>query len=240
MTDQRGILFTGGSGLLGTEFRSLLPDALYPSSAEFNVTDYGQMEAYLRGRDIRLLIHAAAFTSPPRIDQDPLRALESNIMGTANVVKLCMTNKIRLMYISTDYVFKGDRGNYKEDDPVCPVNKYAWSKLGGECAVRMYEEAVIIRTSFGPNVFPFEKAFTDQWTSRESVRKIALKIADLIDREVTGTVHVGGDRKTVFEYAKGLDESKEIKPLSVKEVSFKVPADTSLDCSRYKKIIDGK
>jgi dTDP-4-dehydrorhamnose reductase len=240
MIDQRRILFTGGSGLLGAEFRIIMPEVNYPSSAEFNVTDYKQMEDYLSGKDILYVIHAAAFTSPPRIDQDPLRALENNIAGTANVVRLCMVKKMRLMYISTDYVFKGDKGNYKEDDPVCPVNKYAWSKLGGECAVRMYEDAVIIRTSFGPNVFPFEKAFTDQWTSRESVKNIAQKIIDLLDKDVSGVVHVGGERKTVFDYARGLDESRDIKPLSIKEVTFSVPEDTSLDCNRYKKITGSK
>ncbi len=58
-------------------------------------------------------------------------------------------------------MLKGDQGNYKETDPVYPVNKYAWSKLGGECAVRMYDKSLIIRTTFGPNVFPYQKAFVD-------------------------------------------------------------------------------
>jgi dTDP-4-dehydrorhamnose reductase len=145
--------------------------------------------------------------------------------------------EIKLVYISTDYVFRGDQGHYREEDPVYPVNKYAWSKLGGECAVRLYDKALIIRTTFGPNVFPFEKAFVDQWTSRESVRVIAGKIASVLDKDITGTIHVGGDRKTVFAYAKGLDPRREIGVLSIKDVSFNVPTDTSLDCSRYDEIV---
>jgi dTDP-4-dehydrorhamnose reductase len=82
-------------------------------------------------------------------------------------------------------------------------------------------------------VFPFEKAFTDQWTSRESVASIAKKISVIAQTDLTGTVHVGGRRKTVFEYAKSLDELKDIKPLSINEMSFKVPQDTSLNCDRY-------
>jgi dTDP-4-dehydrorhamnose reductase len=163
------IIFTGGSGLLGSEFRKIRPDIDYPSSKEFNVTNYEQMKKYVESNGCDLIIHAAAFTSPPSIEKDPLKALEVNIVGTSTVVKLCMEFDIRLIYISTDYVFKGDKGNYKEADPVYPVNKYAWSKLGGECAVRMYDKSLIIRTTFGPNVFPYPKAFVDQWTSRENV-----------------------------------------------------------------------
>jgi dTDP-4-dehydrorhamnose reductase len=234
------ILFTGGSGLLGSEFRKILPDINYPSSKEFNVTDYHQMKQYVESHGCDLIIHAAAFTSPPLIDKDPLKALEINIVGTSSVVKLCMEFDAWLIYISTDYVFKGDKGNYKETDPVYPVNKYAWSKLGGECAVRMYDKSLIIRTTFGPNVFPYNKAFTDQWTSRESVSVIAKKISRLIDKKLTGVVHVGGKRKTVFEYAKSLDRSSEIEEISINDVNFTVPVDTSLNCDKYNELIDGR
>ena len=236
MISRSQIIFAGGSGLLGSEFRKILTDIKYPSSREFNITDYQQIRQYVKSNGCELLIHAAAFTSPPLIDKDPLKALEVNIVGTSNVVKLCMEFDARLIYMSTDYVFKGDKGDYKETDPVYPVNKYAWSKLGGECAVRMYDKALIVRTTFGPNVFPYEKAFTDQWTSRESVSVIAKKISALIDKNVTGVIHVGGQRKTVFEYAKSLDESRDIGELSVNDVAFDVPTDTSLNCRKYDEI----
>lgn len=232
------IIFTGGNGLLGSEFKKIRPDIDYTDYEDFNVLNYDQMKTFVEGKDYELILHAAAFTSPPRIDKDPLEALEVNIAGTANVVKLCIEFDMRLIYISTDYVFKGDRGNYKETDPVYPVNKYAWSKLGGECAVRMYDKSLIIRTTFSPNVFPYEKAFIDQWTSRESVSVIAEMISKLIDKDITGIIHVGGKRKTVFEYAKSLDEMKDIGQLSINDVSFKVPVDTSLNCDKYNESIN--
>ena len=237
MSSSSKIIFTGGSGLLGSEFRKIRPDIDYPSSKEFNVTNYEQMKKYVESNGCDLIIHAAAFTSPPSIEKDPLKALEVNIVGTSTVVKLCMEFDIRLIYISTDYVFKGDKGNYKETDPVYPVNKYAWSKLGGECAVRMYDKSLIIRTTFGPNVFPYPKAFVDQWTSRESVAVIARKIAKLLDKDISGVIHVSGKRKTVYGYAKSLDAAKEIGKLSVNDVSFTVPKDTSLNCEKYNEII---
>lgn len=239
MTSDAAILFTGGSGLLGTAMRKLLPGALFPSSTECDVTDPAGMDAWAKSREIALVIHAAAFTSPPRIDQDPIRALEANVIGTANVVKFCAARGARLIYISTDYVFRGDRGHYAEEDELHPVNKYAWSKLGGECAVRLYDRGLIVRTSFGPDVFPYPKAFTDQWTSRESVSAVAAKIAKLARTDATGVVHVGGPRRTVFGYAKSLDASREIQELSIHDVNFSVPADTSLDSKRYDELVGG-
>jgi dTDP-4-dehydrorhamnose reductase len=238
MPDDKRILYTGGNGLLGSEFKKIRADIQYTDYEDFNVLDYEQMTAYVQGKPYQLIIHAAAFTSPPQIDKDPLTALQVNIVGTANVVRLCMAHDMRMIYICTDYVFKGDRGNYKETDPVYPVNKYAWSKLGGECAVRLYDKALIIRTTFGPNVFPYEKAFTDQWTSRQSVATIARKISALADKDVTGVVHVGGPRRTVYEYAASLDPDRQIGRLSVHDVNFAVPADTSLNCEKYDRIVN--
>ena len=237
MARESKIIFTGGSGLLGSEFKKILPNVRYPSSKEFNVTDYLQMRNYIEENGAELIIHAAAFTSPPLIDKNPTKALDVNIIGTSNIVKLCIEFDARLIYISTDYVFNGDKGNYKETDPVLPVNKYAWSKLGGECAARLYDRALIVRTSFGPNTFPYEKAFVDQWTSRESVSTIAQKIARLIDEDISGVIHVGGRRKTVLEYARSLQNDKEVGELSRDNVSFEVPVDTSLDCSRYNELV---
>ena len=231
-------LFTGGSGLLGRALRGLRPDALFPTSREFDVAQYDTMRQWLQGREIEVVVHAAAMTSPPRVDNDPLRALETNIIGTANVVRLCAETGARLVYISTDYVFRGDRGGYREEDELYPVNKYAWSKLGGECAVRLYARALIVRTSFGPDVFPYERAFVDQWTSRQAVSQVAPAVLRAIDSGLLGVLHIGGPRRTVFEYARSLDATKEIQTLSVNDVSFAVPKDTSLASTRVAEELD--
>lgn len=238
MNDASHILLTGGSGLLGSAIRALLPDIDAPDEHVFDVTYPAGMERYLDGRDIRCVLHAAAFVSPPLIDKDPARAVEVNIIGTANMVRLCMQRGWRLVYISTDYVFRGDQGDYREEDPVHPVNKYAWSKLGGECAVRLYDNALIIRTTFGPDVFPYPKAFTDQWTSRECVSKIAPMIVRALVSDLTGVVHVGGPRKSVYDYAKGLDPARDIAGLRRDEVDFSVPEDTSLNTDLYRARIE--
>ena len=67
------------------------------------------------------------------------KSIDLNIIGTCNVVKVCEKFKIKLIYFSTGYVYPGTKGNYKETDPVNPINKYAISKLGGsllfECMI---------------------------------------------------------------------------------------------------------
>src|SRR4051812_24571075 len=103
MDSKAQILVTGGSGLLGGELRSLLPDADFPARSAFDVTDFARMQDYLRDKSLGVILHAAALTSPPRVDKEPLRALETNVIGTANVVKLCLERAIRLVYVSTDY-----------------------------------------------------------------------------------------------------------------------------------------
>jgi len=238
MIKESNILFTGGSGLLGKEIRQRLPEAFYPSHSEFDIKNLDQMASYIKNKAIKLLVHAAAFTSPPKINEQPLEAIENNIIGTANVTRLCMRNDIKLIYISTDYVFRGDRGNYGEEDPVIPQNKYAWSKLGGECSVLQYDKSLIVRTSFGENVFPYPKAFVDQWTSRLPAREFAEKLVSVIlcEEELTGILHVGGTRKTVFQYAKSISPEKEIGELSLDDVAFVAPKDTSLNTSKFNSI----
>ncbi|MFZ2025938.1 MAG: sugar nucleotide-binding protein [Microgenomates group bacterium] len=232
------LAFTGGSGLLGKELQKYFPDALFPTHHELDITDTASITAYFQQNVFDDMVHLAAFTSPPRIDKDPSRALMVNIMGTANIVSACITHAKKIIYISTDYVFKGDKQKYSEEDAVYPVNKYAWSKLGGECAVRLYDNHLIIRTSFGATPFPYKQAFTDQWTSRESVHEIAKKIKRIILSQAVGTYHVGGIRRTVFDYAISLESKNDISPISRSKVGFEVPKDTSLNTDKYEKLIE--
>ena len=226
------LLFTGGSGLLGKEMQKLMPYMLYPSHNDFNITNFEQMEKYIRGRYIKVLVHAAANTNLLGIENNPYQALNINIRGTTNIVELCMMCGIKLIYISTDYVFSGKDGCYKEGDDLNPVNKYAWSKLGGECVVKLYNNSIIVRTSFGSTTFPYQKAFIDQVTSRETVDKFAKKLVKIINSDYTGVIHVGGNITTVYQYARKLN--KKVGFMSRLEVPLDIPRNTSLNCNLYK------
>ena len=89
------------------------------------------------------------------------KSIDLNIIGTANVVKVCKKFNIKLIYFSSGYVYSGVKGNYLENDSVKPFNNYGLSKLGGECAVSMYKNSLILRITMIEKPFPYKKAFFD-------------------------------------------------------------------------------
>ena len=242
MTCKRKFLFTGGSGLLGKEIQKHFPGALFPSSRTFNVTKIGTMESFYNRYPFEALVHMAAVTNTKGIETEKCNTrdtLETNIIGTTNVVRFCMDRNIRLVYISTDYVFSGHEGNYKEYDSLNPVNKYAWSKLGRECACRLYANSLIIRTSFCAEEFTYEGAITDQYTTRLPVGAFAEKLSKylLSNPMDTGVKHIFGDKKTVYELALELSPEKEIIPLKRFHIGdYPLPEDTSLSTGVGKEI----
>ncbi len=200
------------------------------------------MHEYLDGKNVGVVIHAAAFTSPAKVALDPVEALRVNIKGTANIAEVCSRRALKLVFISTDYVFAGTGGNYREGDALLPQNQYAWSKLAGECAAQLYRGSVIVRLSFGPTPFPHAKAFRDQWTSRVSAREAAAQIARLVPHvgSIQGPIHIGGPRRSVAEYARSLDPAREIEEASVADVAgVRLPRDTSLDVSKFGRLMQG-
>ncbi len=244
MESEKVGIVTGGSGKLGKELKKLFPNSYFPSHDDFDVTDYDGMRTYLKAdtNNVSFVLHCAAITSPPVVDKDPYKTVFTNIVGTGYITLLCITQNLKLIYVCTDYIFEGNKkgGMYKETDPVYPVNNYGWSKLGGECAVRLYSNSLVIRTSMGPVPFPYDKAFVDQYTSREPMSTIAEKIATLINVDAVGVYHIGGKRKTVYQYAKEVSPEKEIGELRLNEVTFLAPKDTSLDTTEYQKLIEGE
>lgn len=230
------MVVTGGSGKLGAELKKLFPNAKFPGRAELDVTSEASMQSYFNNNPTKLIVHCAAFTSPPVCEKNPEKALLTNIIGTASLVRWAMKMDAKLIYISTEYVFSGREGLYSEIDPVLPVNRYAWSKLGGECAVEMLPKTkfLIIRCAFGPCPFPYDKAPYDQFTSREPVDVVAKQIGTLIDKNAHGIYHIGGWRKSVFEYAVGVSPDKDIRKCSRHDFDFMVPKDASLDTTKYR------
>mgnify|MGYP001177734176 CR=1 FL=1 len=220
-------LLTGGSGLLGSQMLKDNPELLAPSHQDFDVCNLELCATRLSVYRPDVLIHAAAFTSPPKCEENPIAALEVNVKGTANLVQVCAHMDIKLVYISTDYVFDGKNGLYNADDPINPVNKYAMSKAAGELAVRLIDRNLVVRTSFCENQFPYPKAFIDQYTSRDYVDVISPLIYEAATSKRTGVVHVGTERKSVYELA--AKRKADVGELSVNDINFKVPIDTSFN-----------
>src|SRR5512134_2585537 len=161
---QNKILVTGGNGSLAKEIAAIDPGVLAPSKSDMNIVTYEQIESYCRNKNIGIVIHAGAVTNKFNEDRDQ-DYIATNIIGTANITLWCMRNNVRLVYVSSDYVYPGETGDFSEHAVLFPVNAYAASKLGGEIAVGIYANSLIIRTSFYSSL-NFPRACTDQFTSR--------------------------------------------------------------------------
>ena len=227
------IVITGGDGrfakVLKKDNKKL--NILYPGKKELNILDLNSIKKFLKKNKPQYLIHAAALSRPMNIhDKQISTSINLNIIGTANIVKVCSDLKIKLIYFSTGYVYEGKIGNYKEKDPVLPVNNYAWSKLGGECAVAMYKNSLILRITMCEKPFIHEFAFHDIKTNfifHEEVVKIIPKILDK-----TGILNVGGKIQSVYSFAK--KTKKNVKKKSGKKL---LPKNVSMNVGKLNKIM---
>ncbi len=218
------VLLIGGSGLLGTELRNINHDLICPTHEAFDITKNLSLS------DVDVVINAAAFKDNRSIELDPRTAIKVNIMGAARVALACYENNIRYVYISTDYIYKGDRGNYLETDHILPANIYAWTKLGGECSARAVKNHLIIRTTFGPLQFEYKQAFTDKWTSKDYVHIIAPMILEAALSPLTGVLNLGTDRKTLYTYA---SKHTAVKGVRLANSAFTTPYDTSFNLQKW-------
>jgi dTDP-4-dehydrorhamnose reductase len=176
------IVITGGSGRFGSILKRKYKSnkLFYPDKSQLNILSTKSIEKYLKKTKPKILIHLAALSRPMNIhNNDISKSIDLNVIGTANVVKICSKLKVKLIYFSTNYVYEGKKGNYKETDSVLPVNNYAWSKLGGESSVQMYKNSLILRVCMTEEPFIHKTAFSDVQTNfifHKEVANILFKI----------------------------------------------------------------
>ena len=208
----------GGTGLLGVELKKLDP-SLVCTGREVDIRSYKDLYDYLNKLNPDTIVNAAAITNSVDIAKDPIPAIETNIIGAANVAKYCYAHSKRLVYISTDYVYPGT-GNHVEDAPLSPNNEYAWTKLGGECSSRLVADHCIIRTSFGSPNFTHPVAYTNLFHSKEYVDVIAPKLLKVIKSNFRGSINVGGLKKSSYIYASERNQVTPAETLVLKDFSL--------------------
>lgn len=221
------ILLTGGSGLLGTHLQRLIL-CHAPSHAAFDITNP------VFPPDIDFIVHCAAYTDVAGAERNRFEAEQVNVFGTHNLTRY------PLVYISTEYVFSGNEGNYSEGDFALPMNWYGETKLRGELASRSAPRSLILRCLFKPRPFKHPRALVDQWTSGDYVDVMAVQIAQCIRWFEAGhfkqhdTLHLGTGRKCMFDLAR---LSRDVEPIRRADISSVVlPRDTSLNTTRYEEM----
>jgi len=227
------ILLTGGSGLLGTALRAAEPGIVAPGHGELDVCDREGFAAALRAHRPGIVIHAAALVGTAICDREPARCLDVNVGGTINVVLAARAVSARLIFLSTDYVFDGTVGGYRETDPTSPINLYGRSKVAAEAIVLSLDDALVLRTSFcSSTAWKFAGAFTDQYSSRDTVERISAQVLLAARSPLAGILHMGAERRSLYDLARTIDPA--VKPLSITSSPLRLPRDVSLDVSRWR------
>jgi dTDP-4-dehydrorhamnose reductase len=149
------ILVTGSEGQLGNALKKFSGDYkdhvfTFIDIHDLDLTDSSGMAAYLTEHKPHILINCAAYTAVDKAESEPEKAMAVNAIVPGEMAKICAKYRIRLIHISTDYVFDGKSYiPYKETDPVHPVSVYSKSKLEGETRILQENvKGVIIRTSW--------------------------------------------------------------------------------------------
>jgi dTDP-4-dehydrorhamnose reductase len=234
---KKKIVFTGGSGRFGLIMKNVKSKykLLFPTKKELDITNLEKIRKYLKKHKPNYVVHMAGLSRPMQIHEKKINlSISLNIIGTSNIVIASSEKKIKLIYFSSSYVYPGKKGNYKEDDPVRPEMNYSKSKLGGECAVSMYSNSLILRLCMTEKPFKHPKALADAVTSfmyQEDFRDIFFR---LINKK--GVINVGGEAQTVFNFAKKDNPLvKKIYLNQVKDVKF--PKNSSININKLKKIL---
>ena len=231
------IVVTGGSGRFGSVLKKIKTKntVFFPNKKQLNILNYKNIQKYLEKKKPNILIHLAGLSRPMKIhDKDIMKSIDLNIIGTSNITKACAKKNIKLIYFSTSYVYPGNKGNYLETDSVLPGNSYAWSKLGGESAVHLYKNSLILRVCMTEKPFVHKVAFTNvknNFIYQEDVAKILFK---LLNKK--GIINVGGKIQSVYNFA--IKDNKTVKKAFLKKkMNIGVPLDSSMNISKLKKIL---
>ena len=144
------ILITGGDGRFASELKKIKTNLqfIFLNKKQLNICNLKSITSAIKKYKPKIILHLAGLSRPMDIHKKNIdKSINLNIIGTSNLVTACSKYKIKIIYFSTSYIYPGTKGNYDENDPLLPWNNYGWSKLGGECAVQMYENSLILRAN---------------------------------------------------------------------------------------------
>ena len=276
------LLVTGGSGLLGFKVVSKALEKGWEV-----ITTYHSHEIPLENSRLRkvrvdisnsvvledlilkcrpdVIVHCAAYTDVDGCEVNREYAWKVNVEATRSVVLAGRVVRSYIIYISTDYVFDGEKGMYREGDIPYPVNFYGLTKLVAEqlvksrdllyCVVRPsaifgwgpgkknFATFVVERLSRGEVV----KAVTDQYVSPTLNSLLADALIEIAELKPIGFLHVAGERLSRYEFAVkiaeklGLPTGKILK-ISMRDLNWKAvrPRDSSLDTSKASRLLTVK
>jgi len=270
------VFITGGSGLLGSKVAEIALERGYEVYSGYNshkpefgepikldLTDSDSIIRAIKDVKPNAIVHSAALTDVDKCEVEKELAYKINVEGTKIIAEMARRG-VFMVYVSTDYVFDGNNGMYKEEDETNPINYYGYTKLLGERFCRDFciaRPCVIYGSKPASGKINFAlwlinklekseevKIITDQWITPTLNTNLAEMVLECVERELKGIYHLAGaTRVSRFEFAKeiaktfGLDENL-IKPAKMSDMNWiaKRPRDSSLDVSKAMKSLKEK
>ena len=271
-------LVTGSAGLVGRQVVKDLSEThevfscYTKSEPEFGIPvkmdllNHERISNVLSEKNPDIVIHLGAMTAVDLCETQQDNALKINSQATEILAKECSKINSFMVYVSTDYVFNGNSGLYKENDATNPLGFYGKSKLLGEKSIQNFSSNwCIARTSTPFGLHPTKKSFpiwvienlqkqkqidvlTDQFTSPTYVPNLSRMLIEISERHLTGIIHVAGASKiSRYEMASlvsdklDLDE-KLLREISINDIKWEAqrPKDSSLNVSKAISILNQK
>lgn len=234
------ILITGANGMLGCDLQKALSkdhELILGTIDKFDITDIDATIDFMKVSKPDVVIHAAAYTDVDGCESNVDHAYRVNALGARNVAVGCQYIDAAMVYISTDYVFDGEKGSsYTEFDATNPLSIYGKSKLEGENYVRkICNKHYIVRTSwlFGKNGKNFITTMLNLAETRDEISVVddqmgsptytldlAKAISQLIAKPTYGTFHItNSDYCSWYQFAKEIFETAGVKKIKVNRIS---------------------
>jgi dTDP-4-dehydrorhamnose reductase len=274
------LLITGASGLYGSKLAQMALAqnievyssdiqglSVYGSFVKLDISGKEQVEAAFKAIKPDVVVHAASLTDVDKCETNKELAWKVNVEGTKNIADSAKTAGSFLIYISTDYIFSGEKGSYKETDKPDPINYYGLTKLKAEEIVRAQKEYFIARPSVIYGSTPAAgkvnfalwlietlqkgervKIVTDQWNTPTLNTNLAEMTLEVIEHRLTGIYHMcGATRVSRLEFSEQIADVFDLNKGLIDKVSSsqftwpaKRPMDSSLDTSKAQKILQKK
>jgi dTDP-4-dehydrorhamnose reductase len=271
-------LVTGASGLLGNRIvehakndYTVIPihktKPLNSNSLKLDITDATEASNLLNKLKPDVVIHTASETNVDKCEIEKEQAWKINAEGTRNIAEACQKVNAKLVYISTDYVFDGEKGLYDEEDKPNPVNYYGLTKLEGEKQVIEHcKNYAILRTSVLYGWHPWKRNFAtwainklkqqqkitvveDHYNTPTLADNMAEMAIEVAERDLRGLYHASGSKRiSRYEFAKQIARafdlnSNLIKPVKMSQLTAwtaKRPKDSSLNTGKIQKQLKTK
>ena len=274
------LLITGASGLYGSKLAQLALAkgievyssdiqslSVYGNFVKLDISGKIQVDEAFKTIKPDVVVHAATLTDVDKCETNKELAWKINVEGTRNIVEAAKNADSFLIYISTDYVFSGEKGNYKETDKPDPINYYGLTKLKAEEIVQTLPEYFIGRPSVIYGSTPAAgkvnfalwlietlrkgdrvKIVTDQWNTPTLNTNLSEMTLDVIARRLTGIYHTcGATRVSRLDFAEQIADAFDLDKSLIDSVlssqfswPAKRPMDSSLDTSKAQKILTHK